>query len=225
MLLSKDKSLISLFMEIAYLGHSSFRIKTKTGTVVTDPFSSAMVGLKFPKTEADIVTVSHQHKDHNSVELISGEPLIISQPGEYEVKGISLFGYPSFHDKSQGKERGGNIIYVIEAEGLRLCHLGDLGALPPAEIMEEIIGADVLMVPVGGKYTLGPEEAVEAVNQIEPSYVLPMHFRTPALAELAEKEAFLTEIGAEKTEKLDKLSLSKDKLPEETKVAVLEPKS
>jgi L-ascorbate metabolism protein UlaG (beta-lactamase superfamily) len=212
-------------MEISYLGHSSFRIKTKTGTVVTDPFSSEMVGLKFPKTEADIVTVSHQHKDHNFTELVEGEPLVISQPGEYEAKGISVFGYPSFHDQSQGKERGENTIFVIEAEGLRVCHLGDLGALPSAGTMEEIIGTDVLMVPVGGKYTLGSEGAVEAVNQIEPSYVLPMHFRTPALPELAEVEAFLAEIGAEKTEKLDKLSLSKDKLPEETKVVVLERKS
>jgi L-ascorbate metabolism protein UlaG (beta-lactamase superfamily) len=212
-------------MEISYLGHSSFRIKTKTGTVVTDPFSSEMVGFKFPRVEADIVTVSHQHKDHNLVEAVDGEPLVISLPGEYEIKGISIFGYSSFHDESQGAERGENTIFVIEAEGLRVCHLGDLGALPPAKVMEEIIGVDVLMVPVGGKYTLGPKEAIEAVNQIEPSIVLPMHFKAGAMTDLADLEAFLSEMGAEKAEKLDKLSVTKDKLSEETKVVVLERKN
>ncbi|HUW24088.1 MAG TPA: MBL fold metallo-hydrolase [Patescibacteria group bacterium] len=212
-------------MDILYLGHSSFRIKTRSATIIADPFSSAVVGWKFPKTEADIVTVSHQHQDHNQVEAVGGEPFIVSLPGEYEIKGISIFGYSSFHDKNKGAERGPNTIFVIEAEGLRLCHLGDLGVLPPAEVMEEIIGVDVLMVPVGGKYTLGPEEAVEAVNQIEPSIVLPMHFRVPGLTELADLNEFLTEMGAEKTERLDKLSLTKDKLPEETRVVVLEKKS
>jgi len=212
-------------MDILYLGHSSFRIKTRSATIIADPFSSAVVGWKFPKTEADIVTVSHQHQDHNQVEAVGGEPFIVSLPGEYEIKGISILGYSSFHDKNKGAERGPNTIFVIEAEGLRLCHLGDLGVLPPAEVMEEIIGVDVLMVPVGGKYTLGPEEAVEAVNQIEPSIVLPMHFRVPGLTELADLNEFLTEMGAEKTERLDKLSLTKDKLPEETRVVVLEKKS
>ncbi len=211
-------------MEISYLGHSSFRIKAKTGTVVTDPFSSAMVGFKFPRVEADIVTVSHQHQDHNQVQAVDGQPMVISLPGEYEIKGISVFGYTSFHDQSQGAERGENTIFVIETEGLRVCHLGDLGAAPPAKVMEEIIGVEVLLVPIGGKYTIGPEEAVELINQIEPRYVLPMHFKTPGMTDLADLEAFLSEIGTEKTEKIDKLSVTKDKLAEETKVVVLERK-
>jgi len=212
-------------MEISYLGHSSFRIRTKTGVVVTDPFSSEMVGLKFPRVEADIVTVSHQHKDHNQASAVDGEPMVISLPGEYEIKGISFFGYASFHDESQGAERGENTIFVIEAEGLRVCHLGDLGATPAAKVMEEIIGVDVLMVPVGGKYTIDAKEAIELVNQIEPSYVLPMHYKTVAMTDLADLESFLSEMGAEKAEKLDKLTVTKDKLPEETKVVVLERKS
>lgn len=95
-------------MEITYLGHSSFKIKTKTAVVVTDPFPSEMLGFKFPKTEADIVTISHQHEDHNCLKLIEGDPFIISEPGEYEVKGVSVFGYPSFHDSASGAERGEN---------------------------------------------------------------------------------------------------------------------
>ncbi len=213
-------------MDITYLGHSSFKIRTKTATIVTDPFSPEMVGFKFPKTQADIVIVSHQHKDHNYLEGIENEPLVISLPGEYETKGISLFGFESAHGGKTEEEKVPNTIFLIEADGLSLCHLGDLGEIPPAKIMEEIIGVDILMVPVGGTYTLDPKGAVEIVNQIEPSFVLPMHYKTPGRNEdLAEVKEFLTEMGAEQAEKLDKLAISKDKLPEETKTVVLERKS
>jgi len=212
-------------MDISYLGHSSFKIKTKTATVVTDPFSSEMVGFKFPKTEAEIVTVSHQHKDHNFVQGVGGEPFVISMPGEYEVKGVSILGYSSYHDAKAGAERGKNTIFVIEAEGLTICHLGDLGSLPSSEVMEKIVGVNILMVPVGGTYTIDPEGAVEVINQIEPAIVLPMHFKSPGITNLAEVGEFLAEMGAEQAEKLDKLSISKDKLPQETKVVVLERKS
>jgi len=212
-------------MDITYLGHSSFKIRTKTATVVTDPFSPEMVGFKFPKTEADIVTISHSHKDHDFVGGITNDPFVINQPGEYEVKGISFFCFPSLHGGKGETEKIANIIFLIEADGLLICHLGDLGVIPPAKIMEEIIGANILMVPVGGTYTFGPKEAVEIIQQIEPSIVLPMHFKTPNLSELSPLEEFLEEMGAEKAEKLDKLSISDDKLPEETKVVVLEKKA
>ncbi|PIV00883.1 lactamase [Candidatus Shapirobacteria bacterium CG03_land_8_20_14_0_80_39_12] len=212
-------------MDITYLGHSSFKIKTKTATVVTDPFSPEMVGFKFPKAEADMVTVSHPHKDHDFVAGITGDPLVISQPGEYEAKGISFFGFPALHGGKTEAEKIANTIFLIEADGLSICHLGDLGEMPSPKIMEEIIGADILMVPVGGTYTFGPKEAVEIVHHIEPSIVLPMHFKAPNLPELSGLEEFLDEMGVEKAEKLDKLSVVKDKLPEETKVVVLERKA
>lgn len=212
-------------MEISYLGHSSFKIKTKTATVVIDPYSSEMVGFKFPKTEAEIVTISHQHKDHNFVQGVGGEPFVISMPGEYEVKGVSILGYSSYHDAKAGAERGKNTIFVIEAEGLTICHLGDLGSLPSSEVMEKIVGVNILMVPVGGTYTIDPEGAVEVINQIEPAIVLPMHFKSPGITNLADLGEFLAEMGAEQAERLDKLSITKDKLPQETKVVVLERKS
>lgn len=217
-------------MDITYLGHSSFKIKTKTAVVVTDPFPTEMLGFKFPKTEADVVTISHQHKDHNYLGLIEGDPFIISEPGEYEVKGVSVFGYSSFHDQHSGKERGENNIYVIEAEGLRICHLGDLGSAIPPKTLEEIGDIDVLMIPVGGEVTIDAKEAVDLISQIDPHIVLPMHYRAEGIDEktfggLATLEAFLKEMGAENAEKLDKISLSKDKLPEETKVVLLERKN
>lgn len=217
-------------MEITFLGHSSFRIKTKTASIITDPYSSEMVGFKFPKTEADIVTVSHQHEDHNKVANIGGEPIIVSLPGEYEVKGVSIFGFSSYHDEEKGEKRGTNNIFMVEAEGLKVCHLGDLGALPSSEVLEEIIGVDVLMIPVGGVSTIGPSEADEVVSKLEPLIVLPMHYKEEGINEkafqkFAAVDKFLSEMGAQQTEKLDKLSIAKDKLPDETKIIVLERKS
>lgn len=216
-------------MEIVYLGHSSFRVKTKTGTIVTDPFSAEMVGFKFPKTEADIVTISHPHADHNRLEGVLGNPFVIDMPGEYETKGVFIYGYSSDHDTKGGEERGKNTIYVIEAEDLRIVHLGDLGETPSSEIMEEITGVDILMVPVGGEVTIGPKKAAELIAKIEPLIVIPMHFKAEGISEkfkdLAPVQVFLSEMGTDKTEVLDKLSVSKDKLPEETKTVVLERKN
>ncbi len=216
-------------MEMTYLGHSSFKLRGKSVTVVTDPYDPEYVGLKYPKTEADIVTVSHCHPDHNFISIVGGGPFVISQPGEYEIKDVSVFGFSSYHDDKQGAEKGKNIIYLIEIDGFRICHLGDLGGSLPAELIEEIGTADVLCVPVGGKVTLGPNEAVELINQIEPSIVLPMHYNLPDMnqkifGDLKPVGEFLSKMGVEDKTVLDKLTLSKDKLPEETKVVILERK-
>src|SRR5258706_16296377 len=107
-------------MDITYLGHSSFKIKTKTASVVTDPFDSKMLGLKYSGVEGEIVTVSHAHSDHNATDKVGGLKKVIDGPGEYEVAGVSIMGYSTYHDNKKGEERGKNTIYVIEAEGLRL---------------------------------------------------------------------------------------------------------
>jgi len=216
-------------MEVTYLGHSSFKFRGKSVTVVTDPYDPEYVGLKYPKTEADIVTVSHNHPDHNFISIVGGGPFVISQPGEYEIKGVSIFGFSSYHDDKQGAERGKNIIYLIEVDGFRICHLGDLGERLSAELIEEIGTADILCIPVGGKVTLGTNEAVELTAQIEPSIVLPMHFNLPGInqkifGDLNPVDEFLSKMEVEDKTVLDKLSISKDKLPEETKVVILERK-
>ncbi|PJC76239.1 lactamase [Candidatus Shapirobacteria bacterium CG_4_8_14_3_um_filter_39_11] len=216
-------------MEVTYLGHSSFKFRGKSVTVVTDPYDPEYVGLKYPKTEADIVTVSHNHPDHNFISIVGGGPFVISQPGEYEIKGVSIFGFSSYHDDKQGAERGKNIIYLIEVDGFRICHLGDLGERLSSELIEEIGTADILCIPVGGKVTLGTNEAVELTAQIEPSIVLPMHFNLPGInqkifGDLNPVDEFLSKMEVEDKTVLDKLSISKDKLPEETKVVILERK-
>lgn len=169
-------------MQITYHGHSTFKLKGKKGTLITDPFDD-YVGMVLPKTSADIVTVSHDHKDHNAVSKITAttrreKPFIIDKAGEYEVGGISVFGIESFHDNSQGAERGKNFIFTALIDGVSVCHLGDLGHELTTAQLEAIGTVDVLLCPVGGLFTIDPETAVNTIKAIEPSIVIPMHYRT-----------------------------------------------
>ena len=216
-------------MDISYLGHSAFKIKGKTATVITDPFESSMVGLKFPKSDADIVTVSHNHDDHSQTSLVTGVKRVIEGPGEYEIGGVSFIGIPSFHDNKKGDERGKNTIFVIEIDGLRLCHLGDLGHALNESQLSEIGDIDILFVPVGGKFTIGPKEAVEVVNSIEPKVIIPMHYladgmNLEAFGALAPVDEFLTEMGL-KVERLPRFSTRAGELSsEDVYIVVLETK-
>lgn len=217
-------------MDITYLGHSSFKIKTRTATVITDPFDPQMVGLKYSEAEGEIVTVSHAHKDHNAVEKVTGVKKVIEGPGEYEIMDISIIGYPSFHDAKEGAERGKNTIYVIEADGLRLAHLGDLGHTLSDELVNEMGSIDILMVPIGGKFTIGPKEAVEVVGKIDPYFIIPMHYLAPgmnpqAFEGLEPVEVFTKEIGMT-VENLPKFSLKREDILEDQapKVIILEKK-
>ncbi len=185
------------------------------------------MGFKFPKVEAEIVTISHDHQDHNQKELVGGKPYVIAGPGEYEVKGVSVFGLQTFHDESQGEKRGINTAYRIELEEISLCHLGDLGHSLSSNQLGELNGVDILFVPTGGVYTIGPKRAVEVITQIEPKIVVPMHYRAPeqkdneTFAQLSGVDEFLKEIG-EEVNPQPKLIVSRDQLPAEREVLVLE---
>lgn len=218
-------------MDITYLGHSSFKIKTKSAVVVTDPFDSEMVGIKFPSMPADIVTISHDHKDHNMPAKLSEVKKIVEGPGEYEIMGISIIGYHTYHDTEKGAKRGKNTIYLFETEGLRILHLGDLGHQLDEDLINEIGDIDVLMIPVGGEYTIGPKEAVEIVGKIEPFFIIPMHYQATGLNQttfstLLPNDNFLKESGLT-SENLDKFSIKKEDIIEDqnTKVIVLERKN
>ncbi len=212
-------------MEITLLGHASFRIKGKKATIVTDPFNSDMVGLKYPRQSADIVTVSHDHSDHNEVGNVSSVKKVIGGPGEYEILGASFIGISTYHDDKKGELRGKNTIYVIEVDGLRLAHLGDLGHKLSEKVLEMIGNIDILMIPVGGEYTIGPEAAVEVVRSIEPTITIPMHYQVrgmkPDLFNKLEKvDHFLSDLGLP-VEKLPKLIIRKETLGEDQKIIVL----
>ena len=207
-------------MEITYLGHSSFKLKGKAADLVTDPFLT--------KCEADLVTVSHNHADHNQISKVSGSPFVIDGGGEYEVKGVSVIGVASWHDDKGGVQRGPNTIYIIEIDGMRVCHLGDLGHKLSDAQLEEIGSVDVVLVPVGGEYTLDAKTAAEVVQQLDPWIIIPMHYQQPGLdaatfGKLAGVDAFLKEMGKDVTP-IPKLVISRDKLPEETQIVVLERK-
>ena len=215
-------------MEITFIAHASFKLRGNKATVVTDPFDPAFLNLKFPKVEADIVTISHEHADHNYLPADILSPLLIQGPGEYESKGVNVIGVSSYHDDKNGGERGLNTIYRIEMDGISLVHLGDLGHKLNDTQLELLDGVDILMIPVGGFYTLSVSTAVEVVNQIEPLVIIPMHYLTPDLkgpefAKLSWVDVFLKEMGKEHVEPQAKYNITKDKKPAETTIVVLTP--
>ena len=217
-------------MTIIWHGQSLFEITTSRGknnqvNIVIDPFSQE-VGLRLPKLEPNIVLSTHEHYDHNNVKAVGGNYFLIEGPGEYEIKEVFIQGIPAFHDDLQGKERGGMTIFTIEAEELRLCHLGDLGQkeLTPDQL-EKIGEIDILMIPIGGNYTISGKEAVKIMSQIEPKIIIPMHYALPKLkVKLEGVEKFLKTMGIKKIEPVNKLTIKKKELlEEEAKIIVLKP--
>ncbi|HIR99382.1 MAG TPA: MBL fold metallo-hydrolase [Candidatus Coproplasma avistercoris] len=164
-------------MKIRYLGHSSFQLIESTGTtIVTDPYSSSL-GSEMPAVTADAVTVSHHHYDHDSVERVGGKPLVIDKEGSYELDGVDINSIRSFHDPEGGRLRGENIIFKFSMDGIEVCHLGDIGEECSTELIEALLPVDVLLIPVGGTYTIDAEQAKEYVDRIMPDIVIPMHYR------------------------------------------------
>jgi len=208
-------------MTISWYGQSCFRIEAKEGSILTDPFSKE-IGLKPPRIKDDVVTVSHQHYDHNNIADANQEAFIIQNPGEYEKQGIAIRGIVSFHDDKQGAERGPNTIYVYKAEEFTIAHLGDLGHLLTDAQVEAIGDVDVVMIPVGGTYTLDAKTAAAVIGQIEPKIIIPMHYKVPGLEVVLDGvEKFIKELGLD-PEKVDKYKITKKLLPaEEMKLIVL----
>ncbi len=208
-------------MEITWLGHACFRLKGKQATVITDPYSPE-VGYPLGRPTAQIVTVSHDHFDHNYVEGVMGEPRVVRGPGEYEISDVLIIGISTFHDNEGGKKRGKNTVYIIHLDEVSICHLGDLGHVLTAEQVEEIDEVDVLLIPVGGVYTIDAPMAAAVVRQLEPKIVIPMHYKTEPLSlELEPVEKFLKEIGAKDIQPQAKISITKSNLPSSTQVVLL----
>ncbi|MDD3487800.1 MAG: MBL fold metallo-hydrolase [Candidatus Pacebacteria bacterium] len=209
-------------MIIQWFGHSFFRLETKGKIIAIDPYSEKATGLKPSRFKADILLITHQHEDHNNKSVIMGEPFVLEGPGELEMGGIFIDGLQSFHDKKRGQSRGENTIFLIKSEEITICHLGDLGEPQLREESLEKVGeADILLVPVGGNYTINYEEAISFINQIEPKIIIPMHYALPQLKiKLDPLDKFVKAIG-KKPETVDKLIIRKNTLPEETKLIVL----
>jgi len=202
-------------MTINWYGHSCFKITNQGGhlTIITDPFDKK-VGLNPPRGNADVVVISHDHFDHNNIKAVGGDPFIIDGPGEYETKGVTVNGISSFHDEKKGKERGSNTVYLIEVDRIKICHLGDFGQEKLTDNQLEAIGhVDILMIPVGGNYTINGTQAAKIAKQIEPYIIIPMHYKVPKLTvDISGPEEFLKEMGMNKKSPVEKITLRKKDL-------------
>ena len=208
-------------MEITWLGHSCFLIKGKEKTIITDPCHPDL-GYRLGEPTADIVTLSHFHPGHSYIEGVANEPKQIKSPGEYEIGGTLITGIASFHDDNKGAVRGKNTIYIIEIDGITLCHLGDLGHTLDSHLIEEIGDIGILFLPVGEVSTIPVEAAVEIVRQLEPAIVIPMHYKTKAFTgKLSPVDKFLDNMRIRELEAKPKLSITSSSLPSSTQTVVL----
>jgi L-ascorbate metabolism protein UlaG (beta-lactamase superfamily) len=208
-------------MEITWYGRACFRLKGREATVITDPCPPS-TGFVAGKHDVDLLTISHDHKDHTYTRSITAG-LMLTRPGEYEYHGVLATGVRTFHDGQRGAERGENIVFAVEVDGVHIGHLGDLGHLLTEEQLSELGPVDVLLVPVGGNFSISPAEAAEVVAQVSPKIVIPMHFATDGgSSDLMGPERFIHEMGIAAPAAQPKAVVHASTLPDETQVVRLE---
>jgi len=202
-------------MIISWYGQSCFRIEGKGGSILIDRFSKD-IGLREPKIKDNILLVTHDHYDHGNVKDAPDDVTIISGPGEYDIGEVYIGGILSYHDNSKGSERGLNTIYIIRTEGINICHMGDFGqSVLEDDQLDEIGEIDILMIPVGGKYTIDAKQAVDVIRKIEPKIIIPMHYKIAGLnLDIDGPEKFIKEIGL-KPENVEKFRVTQKTLPQE----------
>jgi L-ascorbate metabolism protein UlaG (beta-lactamase superfamily) len=209
-------------MDITYIGHSCFRIRGSQSIIITDPCPPS-TGYTLGKQTADIVTVSHQDPSHSYIEGVTGAH-VIKGPGEYEVAGVLVLGINTYHDGVKGQKKGKNTVYLMEVDGVNICHVGDLGHLLTDAELEEIGHIDILFVPVGGVSTINANMAAQLIRKMEPKLVIPMHYKTDkSKRDLEPVDNFIKEMGMLLTEPKPKLSVTKNNLPLTLQVTVLIP--
>ena len=209
-------------MHIQWYGQSCFKLQTKDTILVINPYGKEC-GLTPLRTRADIVVVSNDNEENNNIAALKEDPFVINGPGEYERMGVAIKGISTYQDSKEGQEKGSNTIYIINIEGIKICHLGDLGhALSPKQI-ERINGVDILLAPVGEK-SITISKIIDASSEIEPRLIIPMYYKIPKVKEkLAAIDKFLKEMGAKNEKVLPKLVIKKKNLPtEETTIQILD---
>jgi len=210
---------------VVWHGHACFEIRNSV-TVVVDPHDGSSLGIKPPSAKADIVLISHKHFDHaNGLSYVKKNgTVVIDKPGTYEVKGVKILGIATYHDDSRGAKRGSNTVYTFEIEGVKFCHLGDLGHILTEDQANALKPIDVLMTPVGGVFTIDAKQADEVIKLLSPKIVIPMHYKVPGLdLPIAGVEKFLS--GKTSIERISSnvYTLTKEDLPKELKIVVLTP--
>lgn len=208
-------------MEITWYGRACFRLKGRDATVITDPCPPA-TGFVAGKHDVDLLTISHAHADHTYTRSITAG-LTLTRPGEYEYHGVLATGVRTFHDGQRGAERGENVIFSVELDGVHIAHLGDLGHLLTEEQISELGPVDVLLVPAGGQFTISPAEAAEVVGQVGAKIVIPMHYAVDGgSTELLGPERFVQEMSSGEPMRQPKAIVNPSTLPDETQLVLLE---
>jgi len=213
-------------MKVKWLGHSCFLITSEGGTrLITDPYTvGAGINYSAIRESADVVTVSHEHGDHNNVSAVPGKPQVIKGSGTKNAAGIEFKGIATYHDDSRGREKGANTVFCFTIDGIRLCHLGDLGHLLSQEQVASIGAVDILFIPVGGFFTIDAAAASEVCQQLKPKVIIPMHYRTPRCDyPISTVDSFLKE--KERVKRWDKSEgeFRAGGLPAESEIVVLQP--
>jgi len=215
-------------MKIKWYGHAAFLITSDEGTkIIIDPYEPGAFGGQLSygkiKDQADIVLTSHDHADHNYTQDLPGNPQVVKGGGSKTLKGISMKGVSTYHDPSKGSERGANTIFTIKINNVQLCHLGDLGHLLSDKDLVEIVPVDILLIPVGGFFTIDPKEATRVAEQIKPRILIPMHFKTGKCGfSIAPVEDFLKGKANIKRPKASEATFDKATLPQQMEIVVLE---
>ena len=209
--------------EIAWLGRSCVRIRTRDIYIVTDPYPRAL-GHDIGKPKADIVTISRRDADYANMDAIKGTPKVLDGPGEYEVNEVFITGIATYADDKKGAVRGRNTVYVYTVEGMIFAHLGALGGVPSSDQVAEMSNIDVLFVPVGGGIVLNAKQASEVISMLEPHIVVPIHYKAGEVdGDLDDIARFAKEMGLADTSPQEKLVLRPADVPEGTRVVVLDP--
>ena len=213
-------------MKVKWLGHATFLITAGDGTkIITDPYIPGN-GLSYGeiKESADIVTVSHDHFDHNNVASVSGNPQVVKDSEPTEIKGIKIRGVPTYHDDKQGKDRGNNVIFIMDVDGVKVCHVGDLGHPLNSQQVADIGKVDVLLVPVGGFFTIDAKVATEVCKKLNPGAVIPMHFKNERCEfPVAGVEDFIRGKTAVTRTGVAEVEFKAGGLPDSTEIRVLDP--
>ena len=204
-------------MKIKWLGQSCFLITSENGTkILTDPFRN-MLGYKLPEVQANVVSTSHNHGDHNNINALKCNFSHFNELGIFSAHGIAIRGVATFHDKALGTKRGKNTVYNFSIDGINVCHCGDLGHVLTDTQINEIGTVDILLLPVGGRATIGALDAVQVMRQLNPAIVIPMHYRTKAFGLLGfifEKVDKFIAVSGLKTKKCKELDIDKAKIKE-----------
>ena len=215
-------------MKIKWYGHAAFLITSDEGTkLIIDPYEPGAFGGQLSygriQDQADIVLTSHDHADHNYTKDLPGTPQVVKGSGSKTVKGISMKGISSYHDPSNGSERGSNTLFTIKINHIHLCHLGDLGHLLSDKELDEIGPVDILFIPVGGLFTIDPKEATGVAGQIKPNVLIPMHFKTGKCGfPIAPVEDFLKGKTNIRRPRASEVTFHRETLPQRTEIVVLE---